>query len=126
MATNLFDTIPEQDYLSLYERGKPKYNRIVKYLDFDQKDITKATGVPKSSIRYDNKMPAELRDRIAEWATLLNLVAGYFKGNETKTLQWITTPNPLLGDFSPRDMIRIGRYKKLIKFILTAIAENKT
>jgi len=121
--SNLFDTIPEQDYLSLYEDKKPQYNRIVKYLDFDQGDIAKATGVPKSSVRYDNKMPAVLRERISEWAILLNLIAGHFKGSEVKTIQWITTPNPLLGDISPRDMIRLGRYKKLIKFVLNALAE---
>ena len=124
MAT-LFDSIPEQDYLSLYKKKIPQYNRIVKFLDLKQEEISRATGVPISSVRYDEKMPIELRERIGEWATLLNLVAGHFKGNEIKAIQWFTTPNPLLGDISPRDMIKLGRYKKLFKFVYNALSENK-
>ncbi|MCA9395162.1 MAG: DUF2384 domain-containing protein [Candidatus Omnitrophica bacterium] len=125
MASQLFDTVAKEDHLSLYENGKPKHSRIFKYLDFNKNDVAKATGVAKNSIRYDYRIPAEVRDRLKEWANLLNLVAGFFGGDEEKTVQWIMTPNPMLGDFSPRDMIRLGRYKKLIKFILTAIDENK-
>ncbi len=78
-----------------------------------------------SSVRYDEKIPTELHERIKEWAILLNLVAEHFKGDATKTTLWFTTPNPLLGNISPRDMIRFGRYKKLFKFIFNALAENK-
>ena len=85
MAMQLFDTAPWQDYLSFYEGKKPQYNRVVKYLDFNQADVSQATGVSRGSIRYDNKIPAELRDRISEWATLLNHVAGHFKGYILKT-----------------------------------------
>jgi hypothetical protein len=38
---------------------------------------------------------------------------------------WFKTPNPLLGDIAPRDMIRIGRFKKLRQFILQALSENE-
>src|SRR3989338_1805445 len=124
MTTTLFNTIPDQDYFEIYKDKKP-YNRIVKLFDFEQDDIVLATGVPKSSVRYDEKMPKDLSERLTEWATLLNLVAGHFKGDTVKTMQWFTTPNPLLGDIRPRDMIRIGRYRKLIKFVLNALAENK-
>lgn len=124
MASNLFSTIPEKDYLSLYEGKTAKLNRIAKYLKFNHEEVAKATGVPKSSVRKDNKMSKVLRDRINEWANLLNLVAGYFDGDGEKTVQWLITPNPLLGDISPRDMIRLGRYKKLIKFVLNALTEN--
>lgn len=123
MKSNLFDTVPE-DVMSFYDDKRPNGNRIVKFLDFKQEDVSKVVGVPKSSIRYDDKMPEELRRRLFEWATLINLVAGHFK-DEVKTVQWFTTPNPLLGGISPRDMIRFGRYKKLLKFVQTALAENR-
>jgi len=32
----------------------------------------------------------------------------------------------LLGDISPRDMIRFGRYAKLRQFVMDALAENAT
>jgi hypothetical protein len=68
-------------------------------------------------------MPAELRERLIEWATAINLVANFF-GDGDKALLWFQTPNPLLGNMTPRDMIRVGRFKKLLKFIQTALDEN--
>ena len=124
LSTDIFATVPE-DYLSFYKDNKPRYNRIVQFLDFRKEDISKAAGVPLSSVRYDEKMPAELHERIQEWATLLNLVAGHFRGDAQKTALWFTTPNPLLGNVRPKDMIRFGRYKKLLKFVMNALAENK-
>ncbi len=124
LTDDIFATVPKQDYLSLFQKNKPKYNRIVKFLDFKKDDISKATDVPVSNVRYDDRIPRELRDRIKEWAILLNLVAGHFQGNSEKTALWFTTPNPLLGSITPRDMIWLGRYKKLFKFIINAIAEN--
>ncbi len=122
---SIFDTVPKKDFLSFFEENTPKYNRIIDFLDFKKEDISKATDVPLSSVRYDNKIPRELHERIREWAILLNLVAGHFKGDSNKTALWFTVPNPLLGNVTPRDMIRFGRYKKLFRFILNALAENK-
>lgn len=69
-------------------------------------------------------MPNELKERITEWAIALNLVAGFFK-DEKKTVLWFSMPNPLLGGMSPRDMIRVGRFKKLLKFIHNDLDENQ-
>jgi uncharacterized protein (DUF2384 family) len=125
LTGDIFSTVPEKDYLSFFEDDKPNYNRIVDFLNFKKEDISKATEVPLSSVRWDNKIPKELHERIKEWAILLNLVAEHFKGDAKKTALWFTTPNPLLGNISPRDMIRFGRYKRLFKFIFNALAENK-
>lgn len=125
LSKNIFDTVPKKDYLSFYKNDKLNYNRIVDFLDFQKEDISKATEIPLSSVRFDSRIPKELHDRLKEWAILFNLVAGHFKGDANKTALWFTTPNPLLGNITPRDMIRIGRYKKLFKFIFNALAENK-
>lgn len=123
--TDIFSTVPEEDYLSIFKDDTPNYNRIVEFLHFKKEDISKATDVPLNSVRYDNKIPKELQERFKEWAILLNLVAKHFKGDATKTTLWFTAPNPLLGNITPRDMIRFGRYKKLFKFIFNSIAENR-
>lgn len=120
----LFDTVPRQDHLSLFKSGRPDYQRVVELLDFNKKDVATATNVPRVSVRYDQKIPAELADRFREWAIALNLVAQYFN-DEEKTVLWFKTPNPLLGDIAPRDMIRVGRFKKLLRFILNALDENR-
>src|ERR1043166_1415219 len=77
-----------------------------------------------SEIMKPQKMPLELKERLTEWATALNLVYGFFKDKD-KTILWFSIPNPLLGDMTPRDMIRVGRFKKLLNFIQTALEENK-
>lgn len=121
----LFETIPREDYLSLFPSGDINYEKVIDLLDFEKKDVARASNVALNSVRYDPpKMPKELQDRIQEWAVALNLVAQFFK-DEQKTVLWFKTPNPLLGDIAPRDMIRIGRFKKLRQFILQALSENE-
>jgi len=121
----LFETVPKEDYLSLFSSGGTNYERVVDLLDFRKKDVARASNVALHSVRYDPpKMPKELQDRIQEWAVALNLVAQFFR-DEQKTVLWFKTPNPLLGDIAPRDMIKIGRFKKLRQFILQALSENE-
>ena len=123
---NIFATVASQDYLSLFMNNIPKYQGIVRFLEFKKEDVSGATGVPLSSVRYDEKIPTELHERLREWATLLNLVAEHFQGDAQKTALWFTTPNPLLGNISPRDMIRFGKSKKLFKFVVNALAGNRS
>ncbi len=120
---SLFRTVPEKDYFDLFSDGEPDAKKVVDLLKYKKEDISVAANIPLESIRYDQKMPAELKERITEWATALNLVAGFFHDGE-KTVLWFTMPNPLLGGMSPRDMIRVGRFKKLLKFIHNALGEN--
>ena len=120
-----FRTIPAVDHLSLLHGTKPDAKAIQKLISFKKQDIAKAAGVPEASVRFDQKMPAQLTDHLREWAILINHVAGFFGGDADKTALWFMTPNPMLGNIPPRDMIRFGRSKKLLKFILDALAENK-
>lgn len=123
--SSLFSSIPAQDYCHLFAKdGSPDAQRVIDLLKYKKQDLAVATDIPFKSIRYDEKMPAELRERLIEWATALNLVAGFFGKDINKTVLWFSTPNPLLGNMSPRDVIRVGRYKKLLKFIQTALNEN--
>lgn len=124
-APSIFSNVPKRDYLSLFDGSRPKFQEVISFIHFKKDDIAKATGIPLASIRYDEKMPADLEERIREWGTLLNLVAEYFEGSPEKTALWFTMPNPMLGDIAPRDMIRFGRFRKLLKFILNSIAENQ-
>ncbi len=121
---SLFTSVPEKDFLHLFKEGEPDYLKVAKLLKYKKADISVAANVPMGSIRYEaNKIPSELKDRFIEWATALNLVAEFFKDND-KTILWFCIPNPLLGGMSPRDMIRVGRFKKLLNFIQSALDEN--
>jgi hypothetical protein len=120
----LFDTVPREDYLALFPAGETDYQKAVGLLGFRKKDVARASNVPVQSVRYDQKMPKELEDRVREWAVALALVAQHFKDGQ-KTVLWFKTSNPLLGNIAPREMIRVGRFNKLYRFITNALAENE-
>jgi hypothetical protein len=123
-AADLFATVPTKDHLSLFVGSKAQGEKVVNFYGFKKAEISQAADVPIGSVRYD-RMPRELEERIKEWALLANLVAGFFKGDATKTSLWFTTRNPMLGGVEPRTMIRFGRTDKLRRFVLNALAENR-
>src|SRR5258708_2060936 len=92
----LFSNIPSDEFHLFNNGGAPKAERIVGLLKYRKQDVAKATNVPLGSVRYDNKMPEELRQRVTEWAIALNLVASFFK-DQQRTLLWFQASNPLLG-----------------------------
>ena len=122
-SRNLFNNIPNKDYMHLFSAHEVIGGNVAKILNYKKTDLSVATKVPLNSVRYDDKMPSELKERLTEWATAINLVAEFFN-DEEKTILWFSTPNPLLGDISPRNMIKMGRFQKLFKFIQTALDEN--
>jgi hypothetical protein len=69
-------------------------------------------------------MPLPVRDRLEEIANTVNMVATMFSGDVNRTSAWFRARNPMLGDISPRDMIRLGRYERLRKFIINAMNER--
>ena len=71
----LFDSVPAKDYFQFFSHGEPNGKKIVDALRYRKEDVSTAANVPFPSVRYDQKMPADLRDRLIEWATAINLVA---------------------------------------------------
>lgn len=123
-ASNIFNTVPTHDYLGILKEEDDSSKKVVDFLELSKEDVAKATNLPKSSIRYDERIPSELAQRLLEIGIICELVADYFKGDLRKTALWFRIKNPALGDIAPRDMIRYGRYQKLIKFVQNALAGN--
>lgn len=121
--TTLFNTIPDKDHLGLFEHGKVNISKVIDILNYKKRDVSEATGIQTKKIRYDVKIPPILLAHLKEWAVVINLVAGFFNDAQ-KTALWFQIRNPMLGDVSPREMIRMGRFNKLSKFIQTALDEN--
>jgi hypothetical protein len=123
--SDIFKVILQTDDLRLFKKtGKPDYDMVKDILGYTKQDISIASGVPFGSIRFDGKVPTKLTERFIEWASAITLVHSFFK-DETKTMLWFKVPNPMLGDVAPRDMIKVGRFKKLQKFIQTALEEGR-
>jgi hypothetical protein len=126
-ARSITAHIAQQDLLGLYHEGQPDYKRIAELVQLSKTDLSKLTGVAKSSVRFDLNIPLPVAERLREFANIANLVAEYFNGDAHKVALWFELANPMLGNISPRNMIRAGRYKRLLNFVLDSReAENAT
>jgi hypothetical protein len=123
-ASALFRTVANKDYLGFWANETLNARAVARFLDLDKQDVAKVAHVASTSVRFDDKIPKEVLERLQEIANICGLVAQYFEGNVPKTALWFKTNNPLFGNISPRDMIRFGRYDKLRRFVLDAIEEN--
>jgi len=122
----LFRTVPEHDYLNFWPGSQFDPQHVVRFLELSKPDVAKIASVAPSSVRFDQKIPRDVLERLTEIANVCGLVAQFFQGDVTKTSLWFRTKNPLLGNISPRDMIRYGRYEKLRRFVMDALEENAT
>ena len=120
----LFATVPGRDYLGFWANQTLKAREVAQFLDLGKRDVAKLAGVAPASVRFDQKIPREVLERLQEIANICGLVAQFFAGDVAKTALWFKTANPLLGNITPRDMIRCGRYKKLHRFVMSAMEEN--
>ena len=125
LAADLFATVPKSNFLGLFGGGQPDLRKTAAFLDFKKDDVASAVNVPVQSVRFDHRIPAEVRERLTEIATICELVAQHFQGDIEKTALWFKVANPLLGNLSPRDQIRLGRYRKVLKFVLQARDASK-
>lgn len=122
----LFNTVPE-DILQFGRGADFSPKAVSDLLNLKKEDVSRLSAVSVKSVRYDDAMPEQVRNRLEEIASTINMVAQQFEGDVEKTVAWFKARNPLLGDISPRDMIRLGRYERLRKFIINAmIAGRKT
>ncbi len=120
----LFGTVPSSDYLQFWQSGRFQPQRVVRFLDLSKEDVARLAGIALSSVRFDRKSPRDLIGRLMDVAALCTLVAQFFEGNAIKTALWFRTANPLMGDVSPRDMIRQRRDSELRRFILDALNQS--
>jgi hypothetical protein len=119
-SSSLVNHIAREDLLHLYRDGHPEYKRIADLAKLSKADLGKISGVAKSSVRFDAHIPEPVAEKLREIANIANLVAEFFSGDAQKVGLWFEIANPMLGNISPRDMIRIGRYKRLLNFVLEA------
>ena len=120
---NLFSTV-SSDSLHFWQGNTLNYQKVREFTGFGVRDIARMTGAAQSSVRFDSKAPKEVREHLENIANIYNLVFQFFQ-DDVKTKLWFQTPNPMLGNVSPRDMLRFGRYAKLLRFINQAMDEGR-
>lgn len=106
------------------DNGDPDYKKVVSlFLELSNSDLAKIAKISVKSVRFD-RMPPVLEERIKEIINVCELVVEMLDGNIEKTKIWFTTKNQSLGNISPRDMIRFGRYQKLLDILMDIKAGN--
>jgi predicted nucleotidyltransferase len=121
----LFDTVPP-DLMGFGLGSSFNAKSVQSFLSLKKEDVSRIADVSPKSVRFYEAMPEPVRERLQEMAITINWVARVFGGDADKTVAWFQTRNPLLGDISPKDMIRLGRFERLRKFILASLQEVLT
>jgi hypothetical protein len=83
-------------------------------------DLGKISQVARSSVRFDAHIPEPVAERLREIANIANLVAEFFAGDAQKVALWFEIANPMLGNISPSRLIRMGKQKRLLSFVVSA------
>ena len=122
-SLGFFKTVPK-DYLNFGHGSAFNPKSVPAFLGLKKEDVSRLASVSVKSVRYDDAIPEQVRERLEEIANTINMVANAFDGDADKTVAWFRARNPMLGDVSPKDMIRLGRYERLRKFIINAMVER--
>lgn len=117
---SIAEHMAREDLLGLHSEGQTNYKKVAEFLHLSKEDLAHIADVKKASVRFDANIPQPVAERLREIANVANLVAEYFNGDAHKVSLWFELANPMLGNMSPRNMIRAGRYTKVLNFILDA------
>ncbi|MFA1289668.1 hypothetical protein ACDJ03_18295 [Xanthomonas axonopodis pv. nakataecorchori] len=121
----LFRSVPKGDFLEFGKGDCFEAKKVAEFMQLDRNAVSKIASVSSASVRWDANAPKAVRERLEEIGAIANMVADIFEGDTAKTALWFKTKNPLLGDITPRDMVRLGRHDRLRRFIVTAIQEDQ-
>lgn len=118
-APHLLDTVNQQDPFGFWEGGfDPK--KVVETMGYSRKDVADISHIKPSTVRYDARMPKQILEHMGSIANICSLVAELFDNDLDKTILWLNTQNPILGNASPKLMLRMGKYKKLLNIVIEA------
>ncbi len=121
---SLFNTVPARDYLQFWQSGRFQPQRVARFLGLSKPELAQLAAVAQASVRFDDKAPRILRERLMDIAATCELVAEAFGGNTTKTALWFMTSNPYLGNLSPRELLQRGEHEVLQRHVLEAASEQ--
>jgi len=115
----LFANLPSGNLFGVISKdGAYDYQQAAKLVGINSKRaVARAAGISEQSVRYDERMPVNLKEFFLEIISVLSIVAKETNNDREKVRLWFSMPNPMLGGVSPSQMILIGKYKKLLKFI---------
>lgn len=124
MPESLFENVYREDSLQFWADQGLNYEKVREVVGLTNQDLSRVANVAVSSVRFDERIPPELKTRMEQIANCCLLVAERFGGDTKKVAIWFGAANPMLGNVSPRDMIRYGRFAKLQRFVMEALGSS--
>lgn len=124
MQPAIYQTVPQRLPPVLFTEGQADLRKTADFLRFPSSEFARLIGTPRKAVRLDARTAEVIRVRLTEIATICALVMDFFGGDLDKTCLWFTTRNPLLGNISPREMIRLGLYRRVLRFVQEARAQE--
>jgi hypothetical protein len=125
MSKSLFGNVYQNDSLRFWADHGLNYEKVREVVGLTNQDLSRVADVAVSSVRFDERIPPELKLRMEQIANCCLLVAERFDGDAKKVALWFSAPNPMLGNICPRDMIRYGRFAQLQRFVMEAVGSPR-
>lgn len=120
-AHQILATVHSSDPIGFWENGEFNPKKVADFMDFKRSDVANIAKIKTNTVRYDvGRVPSAIIEHMEQIANVCSLVAELLDNDIKKTILWLNTPNPAIGDVSPKQMMRFGRYEKLLKFVLQA------
>ncbi len=116
--TSYASPTPEEAIVATEERLKDYVERAKAAVTRAQEEL----GIAKKNIKEFRESKALLAEEGPRLVSCREKVEKFFGGDMEKTRLWFKTPNPLLGDVSPDDMISLHKTAKLLAFIEEALS----
>ena len=119
-ATQSFNTsIP--NHFGLFDiEGEVNCEKTINSIQLSKDELAQSFQLSSNQLRFD-RASKETKKVIAELAESIERVAEIFSGNKAKTKRWFNVPNPHFGNASPKDIIIIGRFERVKKFIFSNV-----
>lgn len=112
VGSNIGTGAPGRDWLGFGVGAEFQPSRLAEWLALGTEDLARLADYP-----HGDAAAVPVRKHLIEVAAMCNLVAEIFDGDIGKAKAWFKAVNPLLGGVTPCDMIRLGRFERLRKFI---------
>lgn len=102
-----------------------RLDRASKQLDLDQADIARVLETnPRTVSRWIHRQAAprpDARERLLELIAVIEQLSGVLRPEPAH--DWLFTPNPLLDNHKPVDLLRDGQYRQVLGAV-DALAEG--
>ncbi len=122
--SHILNSVPNSDPIGFWPQGNFEPKLLADFVSISKQDWGRIANVKPSTVRFDARIPPAVKQHMERVATICSLVAELFDNNISKTKLWLDTPNPTLGNISPKGMIRYGKYERVLKFVLLAKSET--